>query len=392
METVPKTEKKTRRTFVDARAIVLMRETDCERASALVAGNVDLDNLAQKVVKDVGQSAAPPPGPGPGAMRFGKNFENEMVKKNALALLGPLGKIFNQEFKQEDVKEFPRSGEGEDVPDHERAVVELRADGRRNVWIETAKRIRDRWTNNESGSIIVHGVLRIPEVERAWYLEPDLLVSPPGCPWYIPFEIKSYERNAFLENEHEIASAVVQSSIYLYCLLHGKDENDTPFPEAGKLREDRRTGLVFRRNGTRKPEVMLAAAGRDLHAVERILSDLPGDDESFEKRFGISREAVRKGDESSLDLLDHVRMTYSDACVLGCGLAPRCQAQLRQDGVLAAWGDALRNTYAGYETGGDVRAAFAAAGVERPEDVENPDLRRALDVESEIDGLLARAV
>jgi len=383
---VQKQEKRQRRIFVDARSIVLMRETSCERASALVASNANLDILASELLAD-SQSNLTAPGPGPGAMRFGTNFENWLLADNAQELIEPLNKLYKTTFrsghsdKGGDVTPQARSGEGEE---HDAL------DGRKNIWSKTSERIKDRWTNHEHGSILVHGILRIPGVERPWYLEPDLLVSPPGCSYYTPFEIKSYERNAFIVNEQEITAAVVQSSIYLHCLIYGSDPDGVPYPEITKPRTNYKTGIIFRKNGSaRYPDLMLADAQRDLHAIATILENIPSDDQDFKKRFGIDRDEIRSG---SLKALEHIKATYSDACTSGCLLASRCRGEMRKLSTFSAWGDGLRDAYSGYETIPELLHNIQSIQHLDVEDIEDPDLRRIQDIETQIDTLIARAI
>jgi hypothetical protein len=366
--------------------VILLRETGCERAFAMVSAGTNLDALETAIAADTSYDDSLPLQSGEGALSFGQVFENTILRNKAEALVEALTALFTDdprfrasmkggEFSV--VASFSRGAEGTetgDEKDHE-------GSGNFNVWRATSKLIEARAKDHEGGAVILHGVLKIPKSARDWYLVPDVLVSPPGYPYYIPFEIKSYEKMAHLTEDHHIASASVQSCLYLYALMHGHGDHG-PYPEAAAPRDDERTGIVFRINGTMRPDPMLVAGSRDLVAIERILGGVEPDPDAFLARFGRSYADVAAG---NLVAIEHIASTLSDSCVHACRMAARCRDIAKTHGLLRAYGDNLARAYSEYQTVGQVGAALRGA---HPKTAD-PNLARMLAVETEIERLLA---
>jgi hypothetical protein len=362
---------------LDSRTVLLLRETGCERAFAMVSAGSDTVALDSDICADDSFADDVPPSSGAGALRFGQIYENMLLEKGARSLrpaieatlaadrhFGPL--MTTAEF---DVQTFARGPEGT-----------ITSPGNESVWKETSKLIISRFRDNARGSILIHPVIRVPSTSRPIYLVPDVLISPPRYPYYVPFEIKSYERMAHLTEDHHIASATVQASLYLYSLMHGAGEGEA-YPEQDRPRSDLRVGIVFRVNGTALPDPALVSAERDLAAIAKILEGVQVEDDAFLARFGQKFETIRSG---RLSPIEHVASTFSDACAHACRLAGRCRDVAKTQQLLTAYGDALLHAYPGYASVGQIQQAIR----NRPADLVDPNLARLFAVEDEIDRLL----
>jgi hypothetical protein len=374
---------------LDSRSVILLRETGCERALAMVSASTNLDELEMAIARDDGFGDDLPLTSGAGALGFGQMFENTILRQKAQALRAPLAQLFTDDPIFRRLRENDKEITFTDFHSFTRGPEGTEANlGNQTVSRETSKMIHRRFRKHTEGSIILHGVLKIPHSARDWYLVPDMLVSPPGYTYYIPFEIKSYERMAHLTEDHHIASASVQSTLYLYALMHGSGPSDEsaepiPYPEVGIPRTDMRTGIIFRKNASPLPDPMLVAAARDLVAIEQILGEVAPDGPAFYERFGQTYHAVASGD---LEAIEHIASTLSDACIHACRMAARCRDIARSQGLLSGYGDGLVRAYPEYGTIGAVRHALETADPS----TDDPNLTRMLAVEGEIDRLLAR--
>ena len=65
---------------------------------------------------------------------------------------------------------------------------------------------------------------------------------------------------------------------------------------------------------------------------------------------------------------------------------------MRKLSTFSAWGDGLRDAYSGYETIPELLHNIQSIQHLDVEDIEDPDLRRIQDIETQIDTLIARAI